>query len=44
MSFSVEPSGVVEVSDTISAEIVVTVSVVDARLHVNVAQFMGNAQ
>ena len=40
----VDAGNAVESNDTITAEIVVAVAVVDLRLYANMAQFMGNAQ
>ena len=40
----IEPSGIVETSEAITAEIVVAASIADLTLSANVAQVMGNTQ
>ena len=42
--FVVDLNPLYNVSDTVTAEIVVAVSIVDLRVYANMAQFMGNAQ
>lgn len=42
--FVVDLNLLYDTSDTVTAEIVFAVSIVDLRIYANMAQFMGNAQ